>query len=69
MIYRYKGSTTNVKFDEFDNAINIINKINNGEIELSNVNKNQDKFKSYLGKIKKGSKKSKEQKKTLSHIF
>ena len=63
MIYRYKGSTTNVKFDEFDNAINIINKINNGEIELSNVNKNQDKFKSYFGKIKKGSKKSKEQKK------
>ena len=41
LIYRYKGNTANVKFDEFDNALNIINKIHNGEIRLANVKNNQ----------------------------
>ena len=27
LIYRYRGNTVDVKFDEFDNALNIINKI------------------------------------------
>ena len=27
LIQRYKGSTAKVKFDKFDNALNIINKI------------------------------------------
>ena len=37
----------------------------NGEIELKDVKNNQEKFKTYLGEIKKGNKKhrSKEQKK------
>ena len=50
--------------------INIINKIQNGEIDLANVKNNQEKFKSYLGEIKKGNKKhrSKEQKNTLYNI-
>ena len=62
LIYRYKGNTADLKFDEFDNALNIINKKQNGEIRLADVKNNQEKFKSYLGEIKKG-KKSKEQKK------
>ena len=53
MIYRCKGNTADVKFDEFDNAFNIINKIQNGEIRLADVKNNQEEFKSYLGKIKK----------------
>ena len=53
LIYRYKGNTSNVKFDEFYNALNIINKIQNGEIRLADVKNNQEKFKSYLGEIKK----------------
>ena len=57
LIYRYKGNTADVKFDEFDNALNIINKIQNGEISLADVKNNQEKFKSYLGEIKKGNKK------------
>ena len=57
LIYRHKGNTADVKFDEFDNALNIINKIQNGEIELKDVKNNQEKFKSYLGEIKKGNKK------------
>ena len=70
LIYRYKGNTADVKFDEFDNALKVINKIQNGETELAGVKNNQEKFKSYLGEIKKGNKKhrSKEQKNTLCNI-
>ena len=56
------------KFDEFDNAFGIINKIRDGKKDLAGVKKNQDKFKYYLGEIKKGTKKSKEQKNTISYI-
>ena len=57
-----------MKFDEFENAFNIITKIQNGEIELAELKRNQEKFKSYLGEIKKGSKKSKEQRNTIYNI-
>ena len=69
LIYRYKGNTDAAKFDKFDNALHIISKIQNGEINLADV-KNQEKFKTYLGEIKKGNKKhrSKEQKNTLYNI-
>ena len=53
LIYIYTGNTADVKFDEFDNALNIINKIQNGKISLEDVKNNQEKFKSYLGEIKK----------------
>ena len=56
LIYRYKGNTVDLKFDKFDNALNIINKIQNGEISLADVKNNQEKFKSYLGEIKKETK-------------
>ena len=56
LIYRYKSNTGDVKFDEFDNALNIINKIQNGKLRLEDVKYNQEKFKSYLGEIKKGNK-------------
>ena len=70
LIYRYKGNTADVKFDEFDNTLNIINKIQNGEIRLDDVKNNQEQFKSYLGEIKKGNKehRSKEQKNTFYNI-
>ena len=56
LIYRYKGNTADLKFDKFDNALNIINKIRNGETNLGDVKNNQEKFKTYLGKIKKETK-------------
>ena len=70
LIYRYKGNTADAKFDKFDNALNIINKIQNGEISLADVKNNQEKRKTYLGEIKKGNKKRilKEQKNTLHNI-
>ena len=61
LIYRYKGNTADVRFDKFDNALNIVNKIQNGEIDLVEVKNSPDKLKSYLGEIKK-EKKTKEQK-------
>ena len=48
LIYKYKGNTVDAKFDKFDNALNIINKITNGEIILADVKNNQEKFKSDL---------------------
>ena len=30
LIYRYKGNISHAKFDKLDNALNIINKIQNG---------------------------------------
>ena len=70
LIYRYKGNTADVKFNEFDKAFDFINKVRDGKIDLSDVKNNQEKFKSYLGEIKKGNKKhrSKEQKNTLYNI-
>ena len=44
LIYRYRGNTVDVKFDEFDNALNIINKIQNGDIRLSDVKNNKKKL-------------------------
>ena len=54
LIYRYKGSTADAKFDKFNNAFG---KIRDGETNLTDVKNNQEKFKSYLGEIKKGNKK------------
>ena len=56
LIYRYKGNIADAKFDEFDNALDIIDKIRNGKIDLADVKNNQEKFKSYLGEIIKGKK-------------
>ena len=70
LIYRYKGNTPDLNFDEFDNAFDIIDKVRDGKIDLADVKNNQEKFKSYLGEIKKGNKKhrSKVQKNTLYNI-
>ena len=68
LIYRYKGSTDDVIFNKFDNALDIIDKIWDGKIGLADVKYNREKFKSYLGEIKKG-KKIKKNKKTLCTIL
>ena len=45
LIYGYKRSTADAKFDNFNNTLNIINKIQNAQISLVNVKNNQEKFK------------------------
>ena len=57
LIYRYKGRLADTKFDEFDNAIGIINKIRDNKKDLAEIKNNQQKFKYYLGEIKKCAKK------------
>ena len=39
LIYRYKGKVADRKFDEFDNALDIINKIRDGKKDLADVKK------------------------------
>ena len=53
LIYRYKGNIADAKFDEFDNALDIVNKIREDKTELADVKNNQQKLKSSLGKRKK----------------
>ena len=53
LIYRYKGRLADTKFDKFDNALGIINKIRDGKKDLADVKYNQKRFKHYLGEIKK----------------
>ena len=53
--------------DEFDNALDIINTIRDGKTDLADVKNNQQQFKYFLAKIRKG-KKSKKKKSTLYNI-
>ena len=53
LIYRYKGHSPDLNFNEFDNALTLIDKIRDGKISLADVKNNQEKFKSYLREIKK----------------
>ena len=65
LVYRYKSRSLDKKFDKYDNALDLIDKIQNGEIKLSDVKNDQIKLESYMGEIKKGVKKSKEQKNNI----
>ena len=53
LIYRYKGNTVNVNFEEFNNTLDITDKIRDGKIDLADVKNNQEKFNSCLEEIKK----------------
>ena len=53
LIYKYKDPTVDAKFDEFDNALNLLDKIREGEVSLTVAKNGQIAFKSNLSKIKK----------------
>ena len=59
LTYRCKGNTPDLNFDEFDNALALIDKMGDGKISLTDVKDNHEKIKSYLGEIKKGNNKRK----------
>ena len=68
-MYGYKGRTADGKFGKFDNALDIINNIKNGEIRVIDVKNNQDKFKSNLSDVKEThGGRTKERKNTLYNI-
>ena len=68
LIYKYKGSICNDEFNKYDNVLDLIDKIRNGKIKLSDAKNNQNNFKMQPGEIKKGSAKLKEQKNTIYNI-
>ena len=57
LIYRYKRNTSDLNFNEFDNAIDVINKVRDGKQDLTHVKNNQYYFKGLLADAKKGPKK------------
>ena len=57
LMYKRKCNIADAKFDKSDNALDIIDNIQDPKINLVHVKNNQEKFKSYLGQIKKGNKK------------
>ena len=70
LIYRYTGPTANAKFNEFDNALSLIDKIREGETSIADVKNDQRRFKPMLGELKKGNKehRSKEQRDAIFNI-
>ena len=72
LIYKYKGRTVNAKFDKFDDALKIIDKIQNGYVKnkSNQFKSNQiNRFKSNLSEVKKAHKnRTKEQKNTPYNI-
>ena len=68
LLYRYKGDTSDLKYNKFYSGVNIINKIRDGKEDLTNVKNNQYYFKRLLADVKIGSKKSKEQIETIQNI-
>ena len=70
LIYRYKGKIPDEKFNTYDNALDLINKIKHGEIKLAEAENDQIRFKSTLGEIKKGNNKnrSKQEKSALYNV-
>ena len=52
LIYIYKGLTADKKFDKLDNALNLLDKIQVGEINLAKAKSDQITLKSNLGKKK-----------------
>ena len=43
LIYRYEGNTPDLNFDEFDNALALVDKMRGGKISLTDVKKNPKK--------------------------
>ena len=44
LTYRYKGSTANVKFNEFDNVLNLFDEIKEGRMTLARAKKRSNKI-------------------------
>ena len=53
LVFKYKGNTADEDFSKFDSALDVINKIRDGEISLNEANEEQAKLKSSMGEIKK----------------
>ena len=54
LICKYKGNTSDVDFSEYYGAIDLINKIKDGDISLKKAVNDQYELKSKFGELKKG---------------
>ena len=52
-VFKYKGNTPDEYFSKFDNALDLINKIRDGEISLNEAKDEQTKLRSNMGEIKR----------------
>ena len=59
LLYKYKDNSSDVDFSEYYGAVDLINKMKNGEVSLREAANNQHEVKSKLGEIKKGNPKRK----------
>ena len=50
---KYKGNTADEDYSKFDNALDLINKLRDGNISLSKAKDKQAKLKSIMGEIKR----------------
>ena len=57
LVFKYKGNTPDEDFSTFDNALELINKIRDGEISLNKAEDEQTKLRSGMREIKKVKKK------------
>ena len=57
LVFEYKGNNPDEDFSKFDNALDLINKIKDGEISLNEAKDDQTKLISDMGEIKKVQKK------------
>ena len=62
LIYTYKGKTSDVDFSEYYGAIDLINKIKDGDVSLKQAINNQHDLKLKLGEVKKGNSERKSKK-------
>ena len=53
LVFKYKGNISDEDFSKFDNALDLINKIRDGEISLNEAKDEQAKLKSSIGEMKK----------------
>ena len=52
LIYKYKGPIADAEFNKYDNALNLLVKIREGETSLADAKNDQAEFKSNLSEIK-----------------
>ena len=53
LVFKYEDNTKHEDFNKFDNALDLVNKIRDGKIILSEAKDEQAKLKSTMGEIKK----------------
>ena len=74
LVFKYNGNAANEDLSKFDNALDLINKVRDGEISLNEAKEEQAKLKSCMGEVKKVRKKyllkeSREARTNIENLF